>query len=260
MRRRESDVHVARVFAAGRGVYGARRVSAALNREGHPCSVGMVADLMRELGLRACQPRAYKRTTIASEKPVPSPDLIGRDFTAERPGTRLVDDITYLKTGEGWLYLATHMVIGWQLAEHMRTSLVVDALNMAVTHGRVEPGAVFHADRGSQYTSAEFNTFCVGRAGSHESGMDRGVLGQRGRRVVLRRVEERDVSPPHVRYPGPRPVRRRRLHRSLLQPATPALNPRLPHPRRSPHHLPAATKRCQTTEKLSKILDAGHYP
>ena len=70
------------VFEAGRGAYGCRRVAAQLNRDGHPCSVGLVADLMRELGLRACQPRAYKRTTVPGEEPVTSPDLIGRDFTA----------------------------------------------------------------------------------------------------------------------------------------------------------------------------------
>jgi putative transposase len=88
-------------------------------------------------------------------------------------------DITYLKTGEGWLYLATvidlatRMVTGWQLASHMRTSLVTDALAMAIGHGHLAPGAVFHSDRGAQYTSAEFTRFCeahgvrtsVGRTG-----------------------------------------------------------------------------------------------
>ena len=165
-RRRELAAQVRRVFGAGRGAYGCRRVAAQLNREGHPCSVGLVADLMREAGLRACQPRAYKRTTLPGEQPVASPDLIGRDFTAAVPGTRLVGDITYLKTGEGWLYLATvidlatRMVTGWQLADHMRTSLVTDALDMAITHGHVQPGAVFHSDKGAQYTSAEFARFC----------------------------------------------------------------------------------------------------
>ena len=166
-RRRELGGQVLRVFEAGRGAYGCRRVAAQLNRDGHPCSVGLVADLMRELGLRACQPRAYKRTTVPGEQPVPSPDLIGRDFTAQAPGQRLVGDITYLRTGEGWLYLATvidlatKMVTGWQLADHMRTSLVTDALAMAITHGRTQPGAVFHSDRGAQYTSAEFARFCA---------------------------------------------------------------------------------------------------
>jgi putative transposase len=168
-RRRQLGEQVARVFAAGRGAYGCRRVAAQLNREGHPCSVGLVADLMRELGLRACQPRAYRRTTLPGQEPVQRPDLIERDFTAEQPGTRLVGDITYLKTGEGWLYLATvidlatRMVVGWQLAEHMRTSLVVDALQMAITHGHVQPAAVFHSDRGAQYTSTAFNSSCAGK-------------------------------------------------------------------------------------------------
>jgi putative transposase len=165
-RRRELSVLVKAAFEAGRGAYGCRRVAAQLNRDGHPCSVGLAADLMRELGLRACQPRAYKRTTVPGQKPVISPDLIGRDFTAAGPGQRLVGDITYLRTGEGWLYLATvidlatKMVTGWQLAEHMRTSLVTGALAMAITHGRVRPGAIFHSDRGCQYSSAEFARFC----------------------------------------------------------------------------------------------------
>ena len=84
-RRRELASQVRRVFEAGRGAYRCRRAAAQLNREGHRCSVGLVADLMRELGLRACQPRAYKRTTVTGEQPVTSPDLIGRDFTAEVP-------------------------------------------------------------------------------------------------------------------------------------------------------------------------------
>jgi putative transposase len=164
-RRRELAGQVRRVFERSRQTSGCRRVAAALNREGHECSVGLVADLMRELGLRAVQPRAYKRTTVPGEHPIDSPDLIGRDFTAAEPGTRLVGDITYLKTGEGWLYLATvidlatRMVVGWQLAPHMRTSLVVDALKMAISGGHVQPGAIFHSDRGTQYTSAEFALF-----------------------------------------------------------------------------------------------------
>jgi transposase InsO family protein len=166
-RRRALAVEVARVFADSRQTSGCRRVAAALNRDGHECSIGMVADLMRELGLAAVQPRAYKRTTVPGEHPVASPDLIGRDFMATEPGVRLVGDITYLKTGEGWLYLATvldlatRMVIGWQMATHMRTSLIVDALQMAIDSGHVQPDAIFHSDRGTQYTSTEFAMFCT---------------------------------------------------------------------------------------------------
>jgi transposase InsO family protein len=166
-RRRELAEHVTRVFDGSHQTSGCRRVAAALNREGHECSVGLVADLMRERGLRAVQPRAYKRTTVPGEQPVTSPDLIGRDFaTGGTPGARLVGDITYLRTGEGWLYLATvidlttRMVIGWQLASHMRTSLVIDALQMGIDAGHVQPDAIFHSDRGCQYTSAEFARFC----------------------------------------------------------------------------------------------------
>jgi transposase InsO family protein len=157
-RRRQLGRQVARVFDDSRQTFGCRRVAAQLNREGHECSVGLVADLMRELGLRAVQPRAYRRTTIPGEDPIESPDLIGRDFDPARgmPGERLVGDITYLRTGEGWLYLATvidlatRMVVGWQLAPHVRTSLIVDALQMAIDARLVRPDAIFHSDRGTQ--------------------------------------------------------------------------------------------------------------
>jgi putative transposase len=187
-RRRGLAVHVRRVFDRSRQTSGCRRVAAQLNREGHECSVGMVADLMRELGLAAVQPRAYKRTTVPGGHPVASPDLIGRDFAAgpgsgggagHQPGERLVGDITYLRTGEGWLYLATvidlatRMVVGWQMTTHMRTSLVTDALAMAIDAGHVQRDAIFHSDRGTQYTSREFHQYCqrirvrtsVGRTG-----------------------------------------------------------------------------------------------
>jgi transposase InsO family protein len=181
-RRRELAGQVARVFKASRRTSGCRRVAAQLNREGIECSVGLVADLMRELGLRAVQPRAYKRTTLPGDAAagLPQvPDLIGRAFAPDAdsggvagvdagvPGARLVGDITYLRTGQGWLYLATvidlatRMVVGWQMAEHMRTSLVTDAVRMAIDAGHTRPGAIFHSDRGAQYTSSEFQRFCA---------------------------------------------------------------------------------------------------
>ncbi|TKJ34892.1 transposase, partial [Blastococcus sp. CCUG 61487] len=155
-RRRALAVEVAAEFEASRQTSGCRRITAALNRRGIECSVGLVADLMRELGLTAVQPRAYKRTTVPGQDQLPAPDLLERDFTAEAPGQRLVGDITYLRTGEGWLYLATvidlatRMVVGWQTAAHMRTALVTDALQMAIDGGHVADGAIFHSDRGTQ--------------------------------------------------------------------------------------------------------------
>ena len=173
-RRRILAVEVAAEFDASRQTSGCRRITAALNRRGIACSVGLVADLMRELGLAAVQPRAYKRTTLPGIAPRPAPDLLERDFTATAPGQRLVGDITYLRTGEGWLYLATvidlatRMVVGWQTAAHLRTKLVTDALAMAIDGGHVTKDAIFHSDRGTQYTSAEFDAFtsrnCVRRS------------------------------------------------------------------------------------------------
>jgi transposase InsO family protein len=157
-RRRELAGLVRQAFDDSRQIFGCRRIARQLNRDGHGCSVGLVADLMRELGLQAVQPRAYKRTTVPGEDAVESPDLLQRDFdpASSAPGERLVGDITYLRTGQGWLYLATvidlatRMVVGWQLADHMRTSLVVDALQMAIDTGLVAPDAIFHSDRGCQ--------------------------------------------------------------------------------------------------------------
>ena len=155
-------------FTLGRGTYGVRRVHGVLTRSRDPevasCSVKLVRSIMAELGLKACQPRASKTTTQADPAAGGPADLLGRDFTAEQPGTKLVGDITYIKTWAGWLYLATvidcctRQVVGWSMADHMRTSLVCDAITMAAGRGSVQPGAVFHSDRGSQYTSAEFRS------------------------------------------------------------------------------------------------------
>src|SRR5690625_3403733 len=145
-------------FDRQRRTAGCRRIAAALNEAGTACSVGLVADLMRELGLAAIQPRAWRRTTVPAQAARTYPDLLAGDFdpASAEPGQHLVGDITYLRTGQGWVYLAvvldlaTRMVIGWQMAPHMRTSLVIDALAMARTHGYAVKNAVFHSDHGSQ--------------------------------------------------------------------------------------------------------------
>jgi transposase InsO family protein len=166
-RRAKVAVHVQAAFALGRGTYGVRRVLGVLGRCHDPevacASAKLVRSIMAELGLRACQPRAHKTTTQPDPNATGQPaDLVKRDFTAEAPGTKLVGDITYIRTWAGWLYLATVIdcctreVIGWSMADHMRTSLICDALTMAAGRGHLQPAAIFHSDRGSQYTSAEF--------------------------------------------------------------------------------------------------------
>jgi putative transposase len=166
--------------AASDGVNGHRRVHVDLVDAGVRASPGMVRTIMRREQIAGAQPRARKRTTIPADDAEARPDLLRRDFTADRPGTKLVGDITYLRTGEGWLYLATvidlhsRMVVGWAMAPHMRTELISSALKMAHTHGHVAPRAIFHSDRGSQYTSAEYAAtakdfdvrLSVGRTGS----------------------------------------------------------------------------------------------
>ena len=155
-------------FDRQRRTAGCRRIAAALNEAGTACSVGLVADIMKLEGLAAIQPRAWRRTTVPAQAARTYPDLLAGDFdpASAEPGQHLVGDITYLRTGQGWVYLAvvldlaTRMVIGWQMAPHMRTSLVIDALAMARTHGYAVKNAVFHSDHGSQYTSEKFARFC----------------------------------------------------------------------------------------------------
>jgi transposase InsO family protein len=150
------------IFELSDDTYGYRRVHAQLLRQGEQVSAELVRELMRELGLVSCQPRPYRPTTTTPGDPGPIPDLVNRDFTAEAPGEKLVSDITYIPTAEGWLYLATVIdcytkaCIGYAMADHLRTELVIDALHMAARNYALAPGAVFHSDRGTQYTSKAF--------------------------------------------------------------------------------------------------------
>lgn len=152
------------LWTDSRRAHGARRLQVDLREEGHQVSLWLIGDIMNQLGIAGVQPRGSRRTTVPSDDVDTRSDLLRRRFNPPVPTTHLVGDITYLKTEQGWLYLATvidlttRMVVGWQTAEHMRTSLVVDALADAHRRGYVAGGAVFHSDRGAQYTSAEFAT------------------------------------------------------------------------------------------------------
>ena len=153
-------VQVKKIFNDSHGRYGHRRVHEGLTRKGIDVGLELVRRLMADLALVACQPRPWRVTTIPGEGAGPV-DLVKRDFTSPAPGHRFVGDITYIHTWEGWLYLSTVIdlctkeVVGWAMADHMRTSLVCDSLTMAASHRTFCDGAVFHTDRGCQYTSAE---------------------------------------------------------------------------------------------------------
>ena len=145
-----------------RRTYGYPRIHAELCSLGVRCGRRRVARLMREAGLRGCLRGRRRRTTRRDRNAAPAPDLVRRKFAAAAPDRLWLADITYVKTDEGFLYLAfvlgahSRRVVGWSMAGHLRTELVVDALKMAVW--RREPGAglIHHTDRGSQYTALSF--------------------------------------------------------------------------------------------------------
>lgn len=155
------------VFVDSDSTYGHRRVHATLAQMGRLCDLRTVRSIMRERRLVACQPRPKSLRTTISASADQLPDLVNRDFTATEPGVKLVGDITYIRTWEGWVYLATVLdcfskkAVGYAMADHMRTSLVIDALTMAINNDAIRPSAVFHTDRGTQYVSEEFATFCA---------------------------------------------------------------------------------------------------
>ncbi|MHA5055150.1 IS3 family transposase [Streptomyces sp. SD15] len=163
-RRAELRAVILQVFSDSQETYGYRRVHAALQRMNVQAGVELVRALMRELGLVPCQPRPWRATTIADDAAPATPDLLARDFTADAPGRKLVSDITYVHTWAGFLYLATVIdchtkaVVGWAMADHMKTSLISDALDMAARNIDLAEGCIFHSDRGSQYTSRELRS------------------------------------------------------------------------------------------------------
>jgi transposase InsO family protein len=159
-RREELRLLIKKAFDMSDSTYGYRRVHAQLLRWGVTTGRELVRQLMRELSLTPCQPRPKRSLTQTAPGPVP--DLLGRNFTAEAPGEKLVGDITYIPTGEGWLYLATVIdcctkeVIGYAMDDHYQTPLISRAIRNAARNRKLAKGAIFHSDRGSNYMSAEY--------------------------------------------------------------------------------------------------------
>jgi transposase InsO family protein len=172
-------VMIAEIFEAEDGTYGYRRMAAELARRGVAAGAELVRKLMRQLGLVACQPRPWRQTTEPGPCG-PIPDLVQRDFAADTPGAKMVGDITYIPTWQGWVFLATvidcatRKVVGWAADDNYRTPLISAAIRMAARNVSLPDGAIFHSDRGSNYTSAEFAAVLgelgirqsVGRTGS----------------------------------------------------------------------------------------------
>jgi putative transposase len=161
-RRKKLALIITRIFEDSDSTYGYRRIARHLSRQGIVAGAELVRGIMRELGLVACQPKPWRPSTTKQGQAGPIPDLVNRDFTAEIPGQKMVGDITYISTWEGWLYLAsvidcaTRKCVGWAMADNYKTPLITAAVEMAARNLDLPDGAIFHSDRGSNYTSAEF--------------------------------------------------------------------------------------------------------
>jgi putative transposase len=156
-------VRIAEIHQQFRGVYGSPRIHAELVLGDGEC-IGRkrVERLMRAAGISGLIRRRRGRTTVRVPGVRVCDDLVDRAFAADGRDRLWVADITYLRTWEGWLYLAavqdvfSRRIVGWSMADHMRTELVLDALAMALDHRRPEPGLIHHSDQGSQYVSLAF--------------------------------------------------------------------------------------------------------
>ena len=166
VRRQANEVLLAQIhqeYRMSQETYGSPRIHAALQRKGVTCSRKRIARLMRVHGLAAR--KAHKRfphTTARNPRALPAPNLLNQDFYAPAVDRKWVSDITYIDTAEGWLYLASvldlfsRQVVGWAMDDHMETSLVEEALKMAMRRRTPAPGLLHHSDQGSQYTSEAY--------------------------------------------------------------------------------------------------------
>jgi len=203
-RRELLKLKVRALFDASNEEYGYRRIHQALVHGGERCCPELVRRLMRELGLQPCQPRPWRHSLTEQDgQEHDIPDLVRRDFTAERPGQKMVGDITYIPTWQGWVYLATvidcatRKIVGWAMDDNYKTPLIIAAIEMAARNLDLPEGAVFHSDRGSNYTSVNFSKALkrlrirqsVGRTGiCYDNALSESVNGSLKVELVNRKV------------------------------------------------------------------------
>ena len=158
------DQHVAKAYHQRKGRSGAPRLTLDLRDDGMPINRKTVAASLQRQGLRAKAARKFKATTNSRHSLPVAPNLLEQNFTASAPNQKWVGDITYLATGEGWLYLAvlidlySRKVVGWAMSERMTADLVCDALQMALWRRKMPKGVIVHSDRGSQYCSTRYQS------------------------------------------------------------------------------------------------------
>ena len=150
---------IKQIYHESRGIYGSPRVTAELHAQGFICGHNRVARLMRNNGLWAKRKRKFRVTTHSSHNLAVVPNLLGRKFVADFPNQVWVSDITYIRTAEGWLYLAaildtySRQIVGWSMNMSLSQELVINALKQAMGRRNPSPGLLFHSDRGLQYAS-----------------------------------------------------------------------------------------------------------
>jgi putative transposase len=165
---------VVKIFWWSRSTYGSPRIHQELKAEGTSVGRKRIARLMRGSGLLGASRRKWVTTTTRDRSVRPAPDLVDRKFTALGPNQLWVADITYIPTWAGFLYLAvvldvwSRKIVGWAMANHLKTELVLAALDMALTQRRPAEGLIHHSDQGCQYTSVAFGNRCR-RAGVRPS-------------------------------------------------------------------------------------------
>ena len=159
---RELYKEIKAVYYRSHETYGSPRIYRALKRQGVICSENRVARLMRCHGLKAKQLRRHRTTTKRAQGVRAAPNRLQRDFSTTRPNEKWVADITYIRTAEGWLYLAavldlfSRRVVGWAMADRMTRELTIAALKMALRQRQVNQDLLHHSDQGSQYTAEEY--------------------------------------------------------------------------------------------------------
>jgi len=164
-RQQANDVlveHIQTAHTQSRGTYGSPRIAEELQAQGVPCSRNRIARLMKEQGIQVKAKPAFKVTTQSDHDQPIAPNLLQQDFAVDQPNRVWVSDISYIATGEGWLYLCIVMdlfarkIIGWSMQTTLGQSLVLDAFDMAYQRTQPDAGVIFHSDRGSQYASRAF--------------------------------------------------------------------------------------------------------
>lgn len=152
------------IHQESRQIYGSPRITEALQAQGYTCGHNRVARLMQVQGIRAKMGKVFKRTTKPDPSAWGAPNLLAQDFHAGGPNQTWMSDITYIRTGEGWLYLCiildlfSRQILGWAMESYLTKALVQQAFEMACDRAQPDPGVIFHSDRGSQYTSQVFRT------------------------------------------------------------------------------------------------------